>query len=405
MTRRRRAPHGTITVLAVMSSVVAAGAASPLTSAATPPSTDPAAPDTPTTTEQPTGTYESGVFTAPDGSFTANFGDVPGRSVDDANGIVTYLYGVDEDSQSVVLFPPTALGATPESSAAERAELFLAASGSDIEYLANTSTNLGPFPASLFAARLTLADGRSATVYGVLADRGSDVAYAFYTDVGDDDNAVATAFVQSFSIALSEPPLPTTVPPTTVTAADPSASTTAAPSTTLATTTSVVAPTTSAAPTSITQPPPSTVVEAPDGALLGFDGRWWVTFPSGAAPSFRASIDSGFAYAEYLAIDGDDTLIVRVTEVPAGYEWNAELVPDAAADRVGGSVLESDVVELSGRPAVRFSFAQDDSDSSGDGVEALVVNGGDQIYAVEFWDGGVTSTDAATEFIDSFGLA
>ena len=306
----------------------------------------------------------------------------------------------------MVLFPPTALGATPESPAAERAELFLAASGSDIEYLANTSTNLGPFPASLFAARLTLADDRRATVYGALADRGSDVAYAFYTDVGDDDNAAATAFVQSFAIVLPEPPLPTTVPPTTVAAPDPSASTTVAPSTTLATTTSAPgASTTSTAPTSTTQPPPSTVVEAPDGALLGFDGRWWVTFPSGAQPSFRASIDSGFAYAEYLAIDGDDTLIVRVTEVPAGYEWNAELVPDAAADRVGGAVLESNVVELSGRPAVRFSFAQDDSDTSGDSVEALVVNGGDQIYSVEFWDGGVTSTDAATEFIDSFGLA
>jgi hypothetical protein len=389
-----------------MSSVAAVGAASPLTSAATPPSTDPAAPDTPTTTEQPAGTYESGVFTAPDGSFTANFGDVPRRSVDDASGTVTYLFGLDEDSQSVVLFPPTALGATPESTAADRAGLFLAASGSDVEFLANTPTNLGPFAASLFAGRLTLADGRDATVYGVLADRGSDVAYAFFTDVGDDDNHAATAFVQSFAIVLPEPPLPTTVPPTTVAPTDPGASTTAATSTTVAATTSAPgASTTSAAPTASTEPPPSTLAVAPDGALLGFDGRWWVGFPSGAEPSFRASIDSGFAYAEYLAVAGDDTLIVRVTEVPPGYEWSAELAPDAAADRVGGAVLESNVVELSGRPAVRFSFAQDDSDTSGDTVEALVVNGGDQIYSVEYWDGGAASTDAAAEFIDSFGLA
>ena len=174
------------------------------------------------------GTFEFGVFTAPDGSFTANFSDVPGRTVDGATGIVTYLHGADEDSQTVVLFPPTALGATAESSAAERAELFLAASGSRIEHLANTPTNLGPFPASHFAARLTLADGRRATVYGVLADRGNDVAYAFYTDIGDDDNAAATAFVQSFAVVLPEPPVPTTVPPTTVAAPDPSASTAAA---------------------------------------------------------------------------------------------------------------------------------------------------------------------------------
>ena len=49
------------------------------------------------------------------------------------------------------------------------------------------------------------------------------------------------------------------------------------------------------------------------------------------------------------------------------------------------------------------SFAQDDT--SGDTVEALVVDGGDQIYSIEFWDGGATSADTATEFIESFGLA
>jgi hypothetical protein len=54
---------------------------------------------------------------------------------------------------------------------------------------------------------------------------------------------------------------------------------------------------------------------------------------------------------------------------------------------------------------VRFRFAQDDSDTSGDTVEALVVTGGDQIYTIEFWDGGATSTDLAAEFIDSFDLA
>jgi hypothetical protein len=357
------------------------------------------------TTAESAGTYEFGVFTASDGSFTANFAGAPGHSVDGATGIVTYLFGVDEDSQSVVLFPRTALGATAGSSAAERAELFLAASGSDVEDLANTPTNLGPFPASHFVARLTLADERPATVYGVLADRGSDVAYAFYTDIGDDDNAAATSFVQSFAIVLPQPPIPTTVPPTTVPVPDPGTATTAPEATQAPTTVADNASTTSAAPTSAATPPPPTVVAAPDGSLLGFDGRWWVTFPSGVTPSFRASTDQGFAYSEYLAIDGDDTLVVRVTEVPPGYEWDAELVPHLAAERVGGEVSESSVVDVAGRPAARFTLAQDDSDTSGDTVDALVVNGGVQIYSIEFWDGGETSTEAAAEFIDSFGLA
>jgi hypothetical protein len=122
-------------------------------------------------------------------------------------------------------------------------------------------------------------------------------------------------------------------------------------------------------------------------------------------PSFRASTANGFAYSEYLAFDGDDTLIVRVTEVPPGYEWDAALVPELAAERVGGEVLESSVVDVAGRTAARFTFAQDDSDTSGDTVEALVVNGGDRVYSIEFWDGGETSTEAAREFIDSFALA
>ena len=403
MTRRERAPHLTTTAAVLVAGAAVLGAPT-WASGTAPPTTDPAGSDAPATTAEPAGTYEFGVFTAPDGSFTANFGDAPGRSVDDASGIVTYLSGAEEDSQSVVLFPPSALGATAESTAADRAELFLSASGSDIEHLANTPTNLGPFPASHFAARLTLADGRRATVYGVLADRGRDVAYAFYTDVGDDDNAAATSFVQSFAIVLPEPPLPTTPPPTTVAATDPSESTTAATTTAAPTTAAPGASTTSGAPTTTTTPPPSTVAEAPDGALLGFDGRWWITFPSGTAPSFRASTDNGFAYAEYLAVDGDDTLIVRVTEVPPGYEWDAEQVPEAAAARVGGEVVESSLVDVAGRPAVRFLFAQDDSDTSGDTVDALVVNGGDQLYSIEFWDGGATSPDAAAEFIDSFDL-
>src|SRR5687767_4864898 len=133
MMRRRHAHRFTATAVAAMVSGAAVVAATTLTSAAAPPSTDPAGSEAPATTAEPAGTFELGVFTAGDGSFTANFGDVPGRSVDSASGIVSYLHVAEEDSQTVVLFPPTALGATSESSAAERAELFLAASGSRIE--------------------------------------------------------------------------------------------------------------------------------------------------------------------------------------------------------------------------------------------------------------------------------
>ena len=399
MTRRTRATGLTVASCSVAGWILACLSIA-AASATAPPSTEPTAPGTPTTTE-PTGTFESGVYTAPDGSFTARFGGPPHRSVDSLTGVTSFLHVMAEDSESVELFPRTALGATADSAAAARAELFLVASGSDIEYLANTPTNLGPFPASHFAARVTLADERRATVYGVLVDRGDDIAYAFYTDIGGDDNAAAVAFVQSFAIVLQAPPLPTTSGPTTSSVAQSGAPTTTAP-----TTTAPNGPPASTAPATTTSPPPPAVVEAPAQATLGFDGRWWVEFPPAVAPTFRASTQDGFGFAEYLAMDGDDTLVVRVTEVPPGYEWNAEQAPAAAAKRDGGAVRDSATIDVDGHPAVRFTLAPSDSDTSGAAtVEALVVDGGDRIYSVEYRDRGVTSTDAANRFIASFGLA
>jgi len=357
-------------------------------------------PDGSTTTTTLPLMFESGLFTAPDGSFTAAFNSVPTRVIDAENNVVSYLLGVDEDTQSVVIFTPDAFGATPESTASERAELFLGASGTDIEPLANTATYLGPLPAAHFIARLTLGDGQRAVVYGLVVVRGPDVVYAFYTDIGGDDNGPATAFVESFALAIAPPPVPTT-PTTTPTipssAPNTAGETTAAPTSSdpLATTTTTTAPSVR----------PSTVDAAPSGATLGFDGRWWVTFPDGATPAFRASTEDGFAYAEYLAVNGDDTLIVRVTEVPAGFEWVAADVTDAEAERVGGAVEDSDVIDVVGREAVRFTFAQDDSDTSGDTTQMLVVNGGDRIYRVTYEDGGATSTADADAFIESFELA
>lgn len=395
--RRRTAAAAISAVVAVGIGVVAPGHAS----TSTPPSNslEPTDSEPGPTTSSPL-TFDNGVFTAPDGSFTAAFSSVPTQVVDADNNVVSFLLGVEEDTQSVAIFTPDAFGAIPESSARERADLFLNASGTDIDPLANTATHLGSFPAAHFIARLTLGDGRRGIVYGLVIGRGQDVIYAFYTDVGGDDNGPATSFVESFAVVMSPPPVPTT---STTTLTIPSS----APLETAQATTVPASddPTVSTTTTSSPPVPPSTVAAAPPGATLGYDGRWWIAFPDGANPAFRASTEDGFAYAEYLAVDGDDTLIVRVTEVPAGFEWNAADVADAEAARVGGVVQDSDVIDIGGYEAVRFTFAQDDSATSGDTTQTLIVNGGDRIYRVTYEDGGTTSTGNADTFVESFGLA
>lgn len=338
-------------------------------------------------------TLEDGTFTAPDGSFAVGFAAVPSRVIDADNEVTSFLLGVQEDTQSVVIFRPTALGAPPGATPSQRVELFLDASGTDIEALVNTPTRLGPFDAAHFIARLTLGNGHRAVVYGLEVTRQKDVVYVFYTDIGGDDNEAASTFVQSFTLMMVQPP-------TTTTSTTSTSSTTFVTTTTSTTSASTVASSTDAPPS--TAPPTDT---APEGATVAYDGRWWVTFPDGSAPTFRASTADGFAYAEYVAVDGDDTSIVRVTEVPAGYEWLAAEVADATAHQVGGVVRDAAIIDFEGREAVRFTLHRGESTTPGDTIQVLTVNGGDQLYTISFVDGGVPSTDDAEAFIETFELS
>ena len=377
-----------------LDATAAAPAVPPTSPPASPPATTTATTTSPSLAAEAI-TFEDGTFTAPDGSFAVGFAALPARVIDADNEVTSLLLGVDEDTQSVVIFRPTALGATPGSTALERAELFLAASGTDIEPLVNTSTRLGPFEAAHFIARLTLGDRRRAVVHGLEVTRQTDVVYVFYTDVGGDDNEAASTFVQSFTLMMAQPPMPTTstIVPTSTTLTSgsfiPVTSTSGA----------LIAPSTSA-PTTPTVAEAATAV---DGVIVGFDARWRVTFPDGWIPAFRASTDSGFAYAEYVAAGGGDTAIVRVTEVPAGYEWVAADVMEATARRVGGVVGPAAVVDVAGRQAVQFTIDGDDA-TFGDTVRVLAVNGVDQLYTISFVDGGPTSTNDAEAFIESFQL-
>lgn len=226
----------------VLAALLAGGALAPTSAgrATTPPDTAPGLADAAATTGSdestappPSGSapnttttlaplvYADGLFTSPDGTFTAAFDAAPSRVLDTENGLASYLLGVDEDTQSIVMFSGGAFGAGQRASPTERADRFLEASGIDIERLANSPTRLGPFPAGHFVAKLTLGDERRAAVYGLVVDRLAtigDVLYAFYTDVGLDDNGAARAFVGSFELrfdVLPAPP-PTTTTPTTL---------------------------------------------------------------------------------------------------------------------------------------------------------------------------------------------
>ena len=381
----------------VLAALLAGGALAPTSAgrATTPPDTAPGLADAAATT----GSSAIGVFTSPDGTFVAAFDATPSEVVDAQNGVASYLHGVKEDTQTVAVFTSSAFGVGPGGLPTERTDRFLEASGSDIERLVNTPTRQGPFLAGHFIARLTLGDGRRAAVYGLVVDRlatAGDVVYAFYTDIGIDDNAAALAFVGSFELRFAVLPAP------------PSTTTTLAPTTTSGLVTSVAAVTTpldvttGAAPaatgtTATTTPRPA----APDGATESYDGRWWVTFPEGAAPELQAGNAGGFGYAEYFAKPGDDTLSVLVTDVPIGFQWIADDVVAGAAERAGGEVPESATLVVGGFDAVRFTVALEENDS----VHVLEVNAVAQVYTVSFVDGGAPSPDVGADFLASFTVA
>lgn len=305
------------------------------------------------------------LFTDPDGTFEVRFDGAPAVTTDSAGTATSYLVNVEEDSETLSVVPPTAFGAAPGATAAERVLLFLDASGDDLDVLANTPTRLGPLPAAYFISRITLADGKRAVLYGASVVRPGDVSYVVYTDVGGDDADRARQFVESYTAVFE--PLP------------------AAPS-----------PTTTSVPASTTT--------IPAGALVSFDGRWLVEFPEGADVTLRASSQDGFAYAEYAAVVGDDTPSVRVTEVPAAVDWDPATAADTESDRTGATVVDSEAVTVNDAPGVRFTLADADSDTSGDTTEVLLVRSGGQLYRVAYADGGESSPEAASAFVNSFRL-
>jgi hypothetical protein len=303
-----------------------------------------------------------GTFADSAGTLSIGFTSTPTVVPDPGSTATSFVLGVEEDTESLSIVPPAAYGAAPETTASERAALFLDASFEDVELLANTPTRLGPFPASYFVSRITLVDGRPAVLYGATVVRPDTVHYVFFTDVGGDDGDAGRAFVESYAVTIDPYPAATTT-------------TTPAPSTTAALATTI-----------------------PAGETASLDGRWTVRFPEGAAVSLRASSDDGLAYSEYAAIVGDDTLTVRVTELPAAIDWFPTDVAATEAARTDSIVTSSEVTTVGGEPAARFRLTGAD----GVATEVLLVRAGGQLYRVAYIDRGERSQRAADEFVDSF---
>lgn len=158
---------------------------------------------TPTTTAAPH--LVGGVYTAPDGSFSAPFAAVPTIVVDGPS--TSIIAGSDGDSTTILVTPPGAFETDPSATPGELAAALLNASGTDVELLANTATTLGRYPAAYFIGRLELRDGAGdAVVYGVVVTRPTDVVVTFATDLGGDDGDAAREFVESFTLHLGPAP-------------------------------------------------------------------------------------------------------------------------------------------------------------------------------------------------------
>jgi hypothetical protein len=185
-------------------------------------------------------------------------------------------------------------------------------------------------------------------------------------------------------VAVAVTTLPSTPAPTA-----PTASTTGQTAT--ATATAATLPTT-APPVSTATPGPT----IPSAATVAPDGGWWVEFPAGLTPTVTAASESGFAFTDYRAVDGDDVMFVRVATVPADYEWRTSWVPgfpDVTAS--------ADVVERDGAPwaaASRF-------DTDGGLVRSYVVRPTPtELITVAYVDGGDRSANEASAFVGSFHL-
>lgn len=336
--------------------------------------------------------YADGVATAPDGSFTAAFATSPTHSPSTGGEPERFHVDVDEDAQDVARFGLDAFGATAESTTLDRAQRFVAASGTDVEWLANTPTRLGPDPAAHFIVRLTLGDGRDAVVYGLVVTDATRTTYVFATDIGGDDADRGRDFVSSYTVRL---PSPQPVAPTTTTTV-PLAPSGPAPSDSPATASTAPAVTSTspppAGPTSTGSSGPAGPT-APIGAVVGPGGRWWATFPEGPAVVATATTERGFGATEYRATVGDDTLAVRSWELPAGFEW------DGSMPGYEDVTLDGAPVDVDGHPGVAATFADGDAT-----VTALVVVTGSQLVAATYRDAGEDDRPAAERFVDSLGV-
>ena len=303
------------------------------------------------------------VVTDPAGSFEVRFTAAPAVSADPAGTGTSYLVNVDEDSESLSIVVPTAFGASAGTSADERVRLFLAASGDGIEVLANTPTRLGPYPAAYFIARSPSPTG---------------------------GGPCSTALLSSATETS-----PTSCTPTSA-----------------ATTATGVGRSSSPTRCTSTRSPPRTGTDDAGTddddhprrrpgvvrrALVG-------AFPDGADVSLRASSEDGFAYAEYVAVVGDDTLSVRVTELPATFEWDPAGAAAADARRTGGTVVSSETMTIGDSPAARFTLTHADSESSGVTTEVLQVRTASSCTASPTPTAARRRPDAAAGFIDSFHL-
>ena len=366
-----------VTALAV--TVPAAGA----TTTSAPTTTAPPTTVAPTTTNPPVPSR----FVAPDGTFAMTLPGVPAATADADAGSDAFTLGVGEDLVAVTRYPLDAFDGDPAATTSARVDGLLDASGTVLEELARVDTTLWSYPATYFIDELALDTGPTATLYGLVTTSADRATYVVYTDLGGNDADAARAAVQSYTVLVPSCPVPAPPPPPTTT-------TVAAAAAAATTSTSATPSTTSAATTVATTDAPTSTVVPAAMVVTAVDGRWQATFPPGSRTSCSASAQDGFTVSTYAGALGDDRLAVRVTNVPAAFEWT----PDDAVQMAGDHVGDVQATTVDGRDAVRFSTPTDD----GGTVDALAVRDGDQLVEVTYAGADESGSAAAAAFLDSF---
>ena len=355
-----------IAALAVTALAVAVTAAATTTGAPTTTSTPTTVAPTTTTPPVPS------PFVAPDGTFAITLPGVPAASAEVDTGSDAFTLGVGEDLVAVTRYPLDAFDGDPAATTSARVDGLLDASGTVLDELARVDTTLWSYPATYFIDELALDTGPTVTLYGLVTTTADRATYVVYTDLGGNDADTARAAVQSYTVLVPSCPVPAPPPPptttTVATAAAAATTSTSAPASTPSTTSTATAVATTAAPT-------STVVVPADVVITAVDGRWQAAFPAGSRTTCSASARDGFTVSTYAGALGDDRLAVRVTNVPAAFEWT----PDDAVGASGADVGDVQRTTVDGRDAVRFSYPTDD----GGTVDALAVRDGDQLVELD----------------------